>query len=132
MSSRREVLIRILAPLQRKTLLETKNRTLKQHYSPVQSMKNVAVLTEDGTVALFSRLHPGGFDSSRIPTSGNLPSNAKNANARGSARGVLGAAGIDCCITDPKTSRDTNETNSHQSERMFLLCVRLCPKQRLA
>ena len=35
MSSRREVLIRILALLQRKTLLETKNRTLKclkRHY----------------------------------------------------------------------------------------------------
>ena len=129
MSSRREVLIRILAPLQRKTLLETKNRTLKQHYSPVQSMKNVAVLTEDGTVALFSRLHPGGFDSSRIPTSGNLHPMQKMLMPGGQPGGVLGAAGIDCCITDPKTSRDTNETNSHQSERMFLLCVRLCPNK---
>ena len=40
--------------------------------------------------------HPGGFDSSRFPIPGNLPSKAKkNANARGSARGsargVLGA-----------------------------------------
>ena len=37
--------------LERKTLLETKNRTLKclkRHYSTVQSKKNVAVLTEDG------------------------------------------------------------------------------------
>ena len=50
MSSQREVLIRILALFQRKTLVETKNRTLKclkRHNSTVQSMKNVAVLTED-------------------------------------------------------------------------------------
>ena len=60
MSLRREVLIRILALLQRKTLIETKNRTLKwlkRHYSTVRSMKNVAVLTEDRafeTVALVT------------------------------------------------------------------------------
>ena len=80
MSSRREVLIRILALLQRKTLLETKTRTfkcLKRHYSTVQSMKNVAVLTEDGAFALFFRPHPGEFDSSRVPTPRNLPSKAK-------------------------------------------------------
>ena len=41
------------------------------------SMKNVAVLTEDGAFALFFRPHPGGFDSSRVPTPGNLPSKAK-------------------------------------------------------
>ena len=73
MSSRREVLIRILALLQRKTLIETKNRTLKclkWHYLTVRSMKNVAVLTEDGAFALFFRPHPGGFDSSRVPTPG--------------------------------------------------------------
>ena len=69
-------------------------------------MKNVAVLTEDGAFALFSRPHPGGFDSSRVPTPGNLPSKAKiNANARKSARGPeggggwLGVGGIDWCIT---------------------------------
>ena len=80
MSSRREVLIRILALLQRTTLIETKNRTLKclnQHYSTVRSMKNVAVLTEDGAFALFFRPHPGAFDSSRVPTPGNLPVKAK-------------------------------------------------------
>ena len=51
MSSRRDACIRILALLQGKTLTETKNRTLKclkRHYSTVRSMKNVAVLTEDG------------------------------------------------------------------------------------
>ena len=100
MSSRREVLVRILALLQRKTLIETKSRTLKclkWHYSTVRSMKNVAALTEDGAFALFFRPHPGGFDSSRVPTPGNSP-RQKNTNARGSARGVLGAGGIDWCI----------------------------------
>ena len=55
-----EVSIRI-ALLQRKTLIETKNRTLKclkWHYSTVRSMKNIQVLTEDGAFALFFRPHP--------------------------------------------------------------------------
>ena len=90
MSSRREVLIRILALLQRKTLIETKNRTLtclKWHYLTVRSMKNVAVMTEDRAFALFFRPHPGGFDSSRVPTPRKF---AIQANARGSARGRVG------------------------------------------
>ena len=65
----------------------------------MRSMKNVAVLTEDGAFALFFRPHPGGFDSSRVPTPGNSPSKAKkNANARGQpggGGGAMGAAGID-------------------------------------
>ena len=32
---------------------------------------------EDGAFALFFRLHPGGFDTSRVPTPRNLPSKAK-------------------------------------------------------
>ena len=102
MSSRREVLIRILALLQRKTLLETKNRTLKclkRHYSTVQSMKNVAVLTEDGAFALFFCPHSGGFDSSRVPMPGNFLSKAKKllmswGKPEGGG-GELGPAGID-------------------------------------
>ena len=59
-------------------------------------MKNVAVLTEDGAFALVLRPNPGGFDSSRVPTAGNLTFKAKNANVRGLARGWgLSAAGID-------------------------------------
>ena len=59
-------------------------------------MKNVAVLTQDGAFALFFRPHPGGFDSSRVPTPGNLPSKAKNANAGDQPGGErLGATGID-------------------------------------
>ena len=79
MSLRREVLIRIIALLQRKTLVETKNHTLKclkRLYSTVRSMKNVAMLPEDGAFTLFFRPH-WGFDSSRVPTPGNLPSKAK-------------------------------------------------------
>ena len=99
MSSRREVLIRILALLQRKTLIETKNRTLKYlkwHYLTVRSMKNVAVLTEDGAFAFFFRPHSGGFDSSRVPPPGIChPRQKKKANARGSAWERLGAGGID-------------------------------------
>ena len=55
MSSPCEVLIGILALLQRKTLIKHKNRTLKflkRHYLIVRSMKNVAVLTEDGAFAI--------------------------------------------------------------------------------
>ena len=78
MSSRREVLIRILALLQRKTLIETKNRTLKWHYWTVRSIKNVALLTEDGAFALFFRPHPREF----------AIQGKKNANSRGSARGA--------------------------------------------
>ena len=80
MSSRREILIRILALLQRKTFIEPKNRKLKclkRQYLTVGSMKNAAVLTEDRAFALFFRPHPGGFDSSRVPTPWNLPSKAK-------------------------------------------------------
>ena len=62
-------------------------------------MKSVAVLTEDGAFALFFRPHPGGFDSSRVPTPGNFPSKAKkNAYARGSARGGGGWAQLE--LTD--------------------------------
>ena len=101
--SSRGVLIRIIALLQRQTLIETKNRTLKclkWQYSTVPSMKNVAVLTEDGAFALFFRPHPGEFDSSRVPTLGNLPSKAKKMLMPGGQPGrgggaALGASGID-------------------------------------
>ena len=54
----------------------------------VRSIKNVAVwLTEEGAFALFFCPHPGGFDSPRVATPGNLPSKAKG--------GRLGAAGSD-------------------------------------
>ena len=57
--------------------IERTLKCLKRHYSTVRSMKNVAVLTEDGAFALFFCPLPGAFDSSRVPTPGNLPSKAK-------------------------------------------------------
>ena len=98
MSSGREVLLRILALLQRKTLIKPKNGTLKclkRRYLTVLSMKNVAVLTEDGAFALFFRPHSGGFDSSRVPTPGNLPCKAKKMLMPGGQLGGGGAAAID-------------------------------------
>ena len=65
-------------------------------------MKNVAVLTNDGAFALFFCPHPGGFDSSRDPTPGNLPSKAMKLVMGGAGSAWegglgmgLGAAGID-------------------------------------
>ena len=55
---------------------------------------------EDGAFALFFCPHPGGFDSSRVPTPGNLPSKAKKMLLPGGQPGgALGADGIDWCIT---------------------------------
>ena len=85
-------------------LIKPKNRTLKclkRHFLTVRSMKNVAELTEDGAFAIFFRPHPGGFDSSRVPTPGILPSKAKKMLMPGGQPGEggggvgLGAGGID-------------------------------------
>ena len=97
MSSRREVLIRILALLQRKTLIETKNRTLKWHYWTVRSIKNVAKVDGgQGICPLFSS-PPRGICQLKTPHPREFAiQGKKNANSRGSARGGgLGAGGID-------------------------------------
>ena len=64
------------------------------------TMKNVVVLMEDRALALFFRPQPGGFDSSRVPTPGNLPSKAKKmlmpgGQPRGWGGGWLGAGAIE-------------------------------------
>ena len=103
MSSRREVLIRILALLQRKTLLKTKNRTLKckclkRHYSTVQSMRNVGVDGGRGFCPLFSS-PPRGIWQLNSPHPRPLPFKAKKLlMPGGQPGGRLGAAGIDWCI----------------------------------
>ena len=57
-------------------------------------MKNVAVLTENGALALFLSPHPGVFDSSRVPTPGNLQFKAKKkCLCPGPARGGGGGGG---------------------------------------
>ena len=88
MSSRRKVL-RIQALLQRKTLLKTKNRILKcskRHYSTAQSMKNVAVSTEDGAPT---------------PPLGIFHPREKKNLMPGGQPGGGGADGIDWCIIIP-------------------------------
>ena len=45
-------------------------KCLKRHCSTVRSIKNVAVLTEDGAFALFFRPHPGGFEAQESPPLG--------------------------------------------------------------
>ena len=94
---------RILVLSQGKTLIETKNRTLKclkRHYSTVRSMKNVAVLTKDGAFALFFRPNPGSFWQLKSPHPREFAiQGKKNANARGSAgRGGGGWAQLE--LTD--------------------------------
>ena len=89
MSPRREVFIRFLALLQRKTLIETKNRILKclkWHYLTVQSMKNVGMLTEDEALPSFFVPIPGDLTAQESPPPGICHPRQKNANARGSAR----------------------------------------------
>ena len=83
-------IVRILALLQRKTLIGTKNRTLKYlkwNYSTVLSMKNVAVLTEDGAFALFFVPTPGDLTAQKSPPLGICHPVQKNTNARESAGG---------------------------------------------
>ena len=54
-------------------------------------MKNVGVLTKDGAFTLFFRPQPGGFDSSSVPTPGNLPSKEKKCKCSGVSPGEGGA-----------------------------------------
>ena len=88
MSSRREVFIRILPLLQRKTLIETKNRRLKclkWHYSTVRSMK-VQCWRRTGHLPSFCVPTPGDLTAQESPTPGICHPRQKNAYARGSAR----------------------------------------------
>ena len=65
-------------------------------------MKNVAVLKEYGAFALFFRPHPGGFDSSRVPSPENLPSKVKKCLCSGviPERGVGGGGWAQLELTD--------------------------------
>ena len=87
MSSPHEVLIKNPSAITKKTLLETKNGTLKylkQHYSTVWSMKKVAVLTENGASALLFRYQLRGFDRLKSPHPQEFAiQGKKNASARG-------------------------------------------------
>ena len=84
--------------------MRQKNHTLKclkRHYSTVESMKNVAVLTEDGAFALFFHPHPGGFHSSRVPTPGDLPSREKTMlKPRGQPKSGAGGGWVQLELTN--------------------------------
>ena len=118
--SLRELLIRIPALSQRKTLLETKNRTLKcskRHYSTVRAMKNVGVLTEDGAFALFFFPTLVDLTAQESPPPGIChPRQKKDPNARGSAReGGLGTAGIDFTKTIIPLALIAFESKAHSA-----------------
>ena len=58
------------------------------------------LLTKEGAFALFFRPHPAGFDSSRVPIPGNLPSKAKKmlmprGHPRGGGGGRRGCAQLE-------------------------------------
>ena len=67
--------------------------------------------TRGGAFAFFLRPHPGAFRQLMRPYPGEFAHFfLKNANAWGLARGGMGTAGIDCCITrkrvETRCSRD--------------------------
>ena len=131
-------IVRIPALLQRKTLIETKNRPLnclKWRYSTVRSMKNVAMLTENGAFAVFFSPHPVGFDSSRVPTSGNLPSKAKKkCQCPGSARGGGGRGWVQVELTDA-SGGGAFKMRKNSSAILYTICVytsRKSPKRGIS
>ena len=97
MSSRCEVLIRILVLLQRKTFIETKNRTLKclkWHYLTVWSMKKGCSVDGGQGICLLFSSPPRGIWQLNGPHPWEFAiQGKKNVNARGSARGGGGGAG---------------------------------------
>ena len=103
MSSRTEVLIRILTLLQRKTLLEAKRRTLKclkRHYSiRAINEKCCSVDGERGTCPLF-KSPPRGFWQLKSPNPREfaIQGKKKMLMPRASPRGGAGRSLIDWCI----------------------------------
>ena len=83
------VCVRILVLLQRKTLNETNNRTLKclkWRCSTVRSMKNVAVLTQDGHLPSFFIHTPGDLTAQESPPLGICHPRQIKCQCPGSAR----------------------------------------------
>ena len=116
MSSRREVLIRIVALLQRKTLLETKNRTLNGTIRLCDKWKMLRYWRRTGHLPSFFVLTPGDLTAKESPPPGICYPMQKTANARGSARRGLGAAGIDWCINE-KSSLLTEQQQEKDQEK---------------
>ena len=102
MSSRREVLIRILAPLQRKTFISIEKSHIEMLkmalFHCAVNEKRLQCWRRAGHLPPFFCPHPGGFDSSRAPTPGNLPSKVKNARGQPGGWGEGGLAQVE--LTD--------------------------------
>ena len=94
MSSRHEVLIRILALLQSKTLIETKNRTLKclkWHYLTVRSIKKCCIVDGGRAICPLFSSPPRGIWQFMSPHPREFAiQGKKSANPRGSAGGEGG------------------------------------------
>ena len=98
-------------------------------YSTVRSMKNVAVLTEDGAFALFFRPHPEEFDSLRVLIPGNLLSKAKKMLMPGDQPGGGGAGRSWNCkpwntgkfLLMPCTASSSSSFFSQKNKNLFSL-----------
>ena len=93
MSSRREVLVRIIALLQRKTLIETKKSHIKMAL-PIDCVVNEKCCSVDGGRGIFIPT-PGDLTAQEPPPPGICNPRQKNANARGLAGGGGGRSWID-------------------------------------
>ena len=87
MSSRREVLIRIVALLQRKTLLETKNRTLNCTIRLCDKWKMLQYWWRTGHLPSFFVLTPGNLTAKEFPPPGICYPRQKNLLMPGSPPG---------------------------------------------
>ena len=102
MSSRREVLIRIVALLQRKTLLETKNRTLSGTIRLCDKWKMLQYWRRTGHLPSFFVLTAGDLTAKESPPPGICY--------------PMGAAGIDWCINE-KLSLLTEQQQEKDQEK---------------
>ena len=132
MSSRREVLIRILALLQRKTLIETKNRTLKclkWHYLTVQSMKMLQCRRRTGHLPSFFIPHSGDLTAQESPAPGICHARQKKTGNGGQPRGGGGAGRrwnrLMHYITATRR-QESSPTNRRQPTKFFFLSQGLC------
>ena len=119
MSSRREVLIRIVALLQRKTLLETKNRTLNGTIRLCDKWKMLQYWRRTGHLPSFFVLTPGDLTAKESPPPGICYPRQKNLLMPGGqpgGGGGLGAAGIDWCINE-KSSLLTEQQQQKDQEK---------------
>ena len=125
MSSRREVLIRILALLQRKTLIETKKshiRKLKMALfdCAINEKKKLQCWRRTRHLPSLFRPHTGRFDSSRVPTPGNLPSKTKKMLLPGDQPGGGGEGWAQVELAPYETTRAAATAASKGNEFLYI------------